>query len=282
MSQVFTIDQMNLINKGAFHHNKLKNLVQAGMTNTGENTIISSCPGLGKSYETEQFMKTMTDKPLFVAGNASMPAFIVDITLAVYLSGNNPLFVVLDDCDVLFQDNNSNTTKKMFDQTKALKYAKVTSGLKAFCNESQWEAIQHFTDPNRAGFEVPLDNVSFLILTNRHLPTINEVNALPNGSKKHSVQTDLHAIRRRVDYQEIVMPDLELWGYVAHITLNSNICQKILPNIQQSQIEQLLTWCHYNWANVTERNLSLIEKLTKDMKKYPNNYLDMWNINYVQ
>lgn len=281
MSQVFTIDQVNLINKGAFHHNKLKNLVRAGMS-SNENTIISSTPGLGKSYETEEFMKTMTDKPLFFSGTPSMPAFIVDIATAVYLSNNQPLFVVLDDCDLLFLDVNTNTTKKMFDQTKKLKYNKVTTGLKAFCNELQWEAIQHFTKPDRAGFEVPLDNVTVLILTNKHLPTINEVNALDTGSKRYSVQTDLHAIRRRVDYQEIGMSDDELWGYVAHITLNSNICQKILPNIQQSQIEQLLIWCRYNWANVTERNLSLIEKLTKDMKNYPNNYLDMWNINYVQ
>lgn len=281
MSQVFTIDQVNLINKGAFHHNKLKNLVRAGMT-SNENTIISSTPGLGKSYETEEFMKTMNNKPLFFSGTPSMPAFIVDIATAVYLSNNQPLFVVLDDCDLLFLDVNTNTTKKMFDQTKKLKYNKVTTGLKAFCNELQWEAIQHFTKPDRAGFEVPLDNVTVLILTNKHLPTINEVNALDTGSKRYSVQTDLHAIRRRVDYQEIGMNDDELWGYVAHITLNSNICQKILPNIQQSQIEQLLIWCRYNWANVTERNLSLIEKLTKEIKNYPNNYLDMWNINYVQ
>lgn len=282
MSQVFTVDQMNLINKGAFHHNKLKNLVQSSLTNNCENVIISSCPGLGKSYETEKFMQTMTDKPLFFAGTPSMPAFIVDIATAVYLSGNNPLSIVQDDCDILFLDANTNTTKKMFDQTKKLKYNKVTTGLKAFCNELQWEAIQHFTDPNRAGFEVPLDNVSFLILTNKHLPTINEVNELPSGSKKHNVATDLHAIRRRVDYQEISMSDSELWGYIAYTTLNSQICQKILPTITQSQQEQILTWCFYNWKNVTERNLSLIEKLTKIIKKYPNNYLDMWNINYVQ
>jgi hypothetical protein len=282
MSQIFTIDQINLINKGAFHHNKLKNLVKAGMTNNNDTTIISSCPGLGKSYETEQFMDTLTDKPLFFAGTPSMPAYIVDIATAVYLAGNDPLFVVQDDCDVLFLDNNTNTTKKMFDQTKTLKYNKVTTGLKSFCNELQWEAIMHFTDPKRAGFDIPLHNVNFLILTNRHLPTINEVNALPTGSKKYSVQTDLHAIRRRVNYQEIVMTDDELWGYVAHITLNSKICQKILPNITQVQIEQILTWCFYNWKNCTERNLSLIEKLTKDIKTYPNNYLDMWNINYVQ
>jgi hypothetical protein len=282
MSQVFTIDQMNLINKGAFHHNKLKNLVKAGMTANNDTTIISSCPGLGKSYETEQFMNTLTNKPLFFAGTPSMPAYIVDITTAVYLANNNPLFVVQDDCDVLFLDNNTNTTKKMFDQTKTLKYNKVTTGLKAFCNELQWEAIQHFTDPKRAGFEVPLHNVNFLILTNRHLPTINEVNALPNGSKKHSVQTDLHAIRRRVNYQEITMSDDELWGYVAYTTLNSQICQNILPAITQTQVEQILIWCFYNWKDCTERNLSLIEKLTKDIKTYPNNYLDMWNINYVQ
>jgi hypothetical protein len=282
MSQIFTIDQMNLINKGAFHHNKLKNLVKAGMTANGDNTIISSSPGLGKSFETEQFMKTLTDQPLFFAGSPSMPAFIVDVATAVYLSGNNHLFIVLDDCDILFMDNNANITKKMFDQTNALAYKKVTTGLKAFCNEVQWEAIQHFTNPNRAGFDVPLNNVNFLILTNRHLPTINEVESIPKGTKRYNTAEDLHAIRRRVDYQEITMTTFELWGYVAYTTLNSQICQKIMPNITTAQQEQILTWCYYNWDKVVERNLSLIEKLTKDMKKYSSNYLDMWNINYVQ
>lgn len=282
--QVFDKDQLHCINKGQVHRQVLQTQIHEALFNNPfrANYIISSMPGLGKSYETELALKNMPSKPLFFAGTASMAAFTIEIATAVYLAQGLPLTVVLDDCDVLFEDKNVNATKKMFDDTRALKYGKVAKGLYSFCTELQIQAIESFSSDSSAGFSVPLDNVTFVILTNRHLPTVNEVSAMDPTSNKASKATDLHAIRRRTEYKEIEMKPEELWGYVADVVLNGQICEKFMPAIQTTAKEQILEWCWTNWDNVTERNLSLIEKMTKDMVRYPTNYKDIWKTNYLQ
>jgi hypothetical protein len=72
-----------------------------------------------------------------------------------------------------------------------------------------------------------------------------------------------------------------LWGYVANVVLNEKICEKFMPNIDEKYKIQILTWCYSNWSKVTERNLSLVEKMTKDIVRYPKNYLDIWKHNYL-
>lgn len=283
--QVFNKDQLHYISKGQVHQKTLKNHINEALFNNpfNANYILASLPGLGKSFETQEALKQITNNPpLVIEGTASMPAFTIDIATAVYLSGGQHLVVVLDDCDVLFENANTNTTKKMFDDARYLRYGKNHTALKQYCTELQWSAIESFTKPERAGFSVPLNNVTFLILTNRHLPTVNEVENMDPTSKKASNSTDLYAIRRRTETKEIEMDANELWGYVANVVLNNKICEKFMPKITVKYKNQILDWCFQNWDKVTERNLSLIEKMTKDIVRYPKDYLDIWNTNYIQ
>ena len=284
--QVFNSDQLHYINKGKVHQLTLKNHVQEALFNNpfNANYILSSLPGMGKSYETEQALKSITNgaAPLLLRGSQNISAFTIDIATAVYRAGSQHLNIVLDDCDVLFEHKNTNITKKMFDDTRALRYGKHARGLRAFCTDEQFAAIEYFSKADKAGFEVPLNNVTFLILTNRYLHTANDVDSLDAGSNKAAKATDLYAIRRRTEYKSIEMSNLELWGYVANIVLNEQICEKVYPSISQQHKEQILTWCFANWEQVTERNLSLMEKMTRDIVRYPSNYLDIWSSNYLQ
>lgn len=282
--QIFTQDQQHYINKGIIHQTTLKNHIQEALFNNPfkANYILSSLPGLGKTHETIEALKKVSNQPLLIEGSESAFAFALDIATAVYLSNNSPINVILDDCDVIFEPKNTNMAKKMFDQTRALKYGKNYQGLRHLCTDLQFEAIESFASPDKAGFSVPTNNITFLILTNRHLPTINEISNINPNKKSSSAMVDLHSIRRRCETKEIEMSDLELWGYVAHVTLNSMICEKYKPNISVVEKQQLLTWCYNNWDKLTERNLSIIEKLTKEMVRYPNNYLDIWTSNYIQ
>lgn len=282
-TQIFDKDQLHLINKGQVHRQVLKTQIQEALFKNpfGENYIISSMPGLGKTFETEAALATMSDKPLIFTGSANMASFTVDIATAVYLAGNRRITVVLDDCDMLFEDKNVNTTKKMFDSSRILRYGKIARGLFGFCNDLQREAIESFCTQESAGFAVPTTNITFIILTNRHLPTVNEVSAMDPASSRASKATDLYAIRRRTEYKEIDMTSLELWGYVADVTLSSQICEKFMPGISDAHKHQILEWAWANWDNVTERNLSLIEKMTKDIVRYPGSYKDIWKANYL-
>lgn len=284
MAQIFDKDQLHYISNGQLQQKQLRNYIDEALFNNpfNENFIISSLPGLGKSFETSEALKKVTNHNIIkVEGSANLSAFMIDVATAVYLAKGQRLLVILDDCDMLFEDKNVNTAKKMFDQTRALKYNKNYRTLRHLCSDIQFEAISSFSTDDKAGFSVPTDNITFLTLTNRHLPTINEVEALESGSRKGSRFTDLYAIRRRNLYKEITMNNNDLWGYAANVVLHEQICEKYKADIGQGEKEQILTWCYNNWSNVSERNLSLIEKMTKDMVRYPADYLDIWKANYL-
>jgi hypothetical protein len=283
MGQLFDQDQLHAIQKGKIKHGILVNTINEALFNNpfNSNFILSSPPGLAKSYETTQALARLKAKgthaePVVFEGTASISAFTIELATAVYLSGGKPMTVILDDCDVLFEDKNLNIAKKMFDDTKALKFNKHFRALKSLATDLQMQAMESFSSDDKAGFSVPLNNVTFLILTNRYFPTINEVESQEGGTRKESKYTDLHAIRRRTEGETINMEFTTLWGYVANIVLSAKICEKFMPNITTPEKVQILEWLHSRWNRVTERNLSLIEKMTKDMVRYPSSYKDIW------
>ena len=77
------------------------------------------------------------------------------------------------------------------------------------------------------------------------------------------------------------MDNKTLWGYVANVVLNEQICEKFKPQITLQEKQQVLTWLWPVWDKVVERNLSLVEKMTKDMVRYPSNYIDIWTNKYL-
>jgi hypothetical protein len=280
--QVFNSKQKHFINEGKTKQDMLRAVMDDAFFNNpfNENYIISSQPGLGKSYE--MMLRKDQAEVLLIEGSSSMAFLTIQVATAVYMANGTPLTIVLDDCDTLFEDNNLNIAKKMFDQTATLQYNKMAKSLKSFCNDIQWEAIESFMSEMDAGFSVPLNNVTFIILTNRHLATANEADAADEGSKKHTRFTDQYAIRRRCSYESIEMNNEDLWGYIANVVLNEEICEKFMPDIEESNKHQILTWMFANWDKVTERNLSLAEKMTKDMVRFTDNYLDVWSKRYLE
>lgn len=285
--QKFTIDEQHLIAKGATRQSQLVDLINTALTDNifNDSYIVGTIPGVGKTYTmTQEIAKLPEDsvKPLVIEGSAGMTMFTIEVATACYLAGGKPLVVVLDDCDVLFEDKSLNVAKKMFDDTKELKYNKMAKGLKHFCSDLQWEAIEHYSSEESAGFSVPLDNVTFIILSNRSLASANMADEATEGTAKHTRFTDQYAIRRRTQYEHMDMSNEELWGYAAHITLNGNICEKINPDITEEEKHDMLHFCRSNWNNMTERNLSIIEKMTKILLRYPDTARDMWTNKFVE
>lgn len=284
--QVFNKDQLHHISKGAIHRKTLRNQINIALNNNsfGDNYILSSLPGLGKTHEMDAALAGRNDV-LVCRGDSGIFGYMLDVITAIYLNGGpqNKLVIVNDDCDVLFEDKHINMTKKMFDNTRMMKYGKNYKSLKGLCSDLQWEAVLSFADESKAGLEVDVSNVTFITLTNCHLHTVDEVEACEDGSAKYAKYNARYAIRRRTEYEEIEMPVMELWGYVADVVLNEQICEKFMPNISLDYKQQILTWCASKWdGNINERNLSLIEKMTKDIVRYPNDYLDIWEQKYAK
>ena len=285
--QVFNKDQLHYVSKGAIHRQTLRKQINEALTKNKfkRNFIISSLPGLGKTFEMDQAISTLPPGTLLVfRGDGGFFTYFVDLATAIYLNGGpqNKLTVVNDDCDVLFTDKIIGITKKMFDDTRVLRYGKNYLSLKPLCNDTQWEAILSFADEAKAGIELDVSNVTFITLTNMHFHTVDEVEAEEDGSSKYEKYNARYSIRRRTTYKEIEMPLEELWGYVADVVLNEKICEKFIPNISQQHKEQILLWLYGKWSNgLTERNLSIVEKMTMDIDSYPTDYLDIWEQEYV-
>jgi hypothetical protein len=285
--QIFDTDEQHLIKKGNVHRQTLRTQIDEALNNNQfkDNFIISSLPGLGKTHEMTEALKNVNDEVLVFTGDNGIFGYMIDLATAIYLNGGpqNRLTVVNDDCDVLFEDKNINTTKKMFDDTRMFKYGKNYKSIKPLCSDIQWEAILSFADETKAGLEIDVSNVTFITLTNMHLNTVDEVEAQEDGSAKYVRYNSRYAIRRRTQYKEIEMPVMELWGYVADVVLNEKICEKFMPNITDAHKVQLLQFLQTHWeSGITERNLSIVEKMTKDFVRYPNNYKDIWKQEYVK
>lgn len=283
--QQFTTDQWNLINKGATNRSILKGNIREALSQNRfkENYIISSLPGLGKSYEMQEALKTIKNPPIIFNGSASFFTYFIDICTAKYLAKGKPFCVINDDCDMLFDDKIINITKKAFDSAQILRYGKSYNTLKSLCSDVQWEALEHFASPDRAGIDLDVSDITFIILTNLHLNDVDEVEACEPGSAKYAKYNARYAIRRRGAYEEIAMPVMELWGYVADVVLNDRICEKFMPDVTEQLKHQMLEWCYNKWdGQITERNLSVIEKMTKDVVRYPTNYLDIWEKKYAK
>ena len=282
--QNFTKDQLHYIAKGKIHRKTLKNQIREALTNNrfDDNFIISSRPGLGKTFEMQQALKKIKNPPLMFNGSSGIYGYFIDVATAIFLSKGRPLVVINDDCDMLFDNKNINVAKKMLDDTKILRYGKNYRSLKSICTPLQWEALESFSDPAKAGLDVDVSTVTFITMTNQHFNTIAEVDEQEKGSSKFNRYDALYAIRRRTNYKEIAMIKPELWGYVADVVLNERICEKFMPTISQAYKHQILQWCYERWDNrITERNLSVIEKMTKDIVRYPNDYLDIWEQEYA-
>ena len=283
--QVFDTDQLHYIKKGGKFRKSLIEDIDEALNNNAfmDNYLISSLPGLGKSFEMERQLSKMKTPPLKFEGSSSIFTYFIELATAIYLNKGQPFPVVNDDCDVLFEDKNINITKKMFDDARKLKYGKNWKSLLQFCSPLQAKALESFADPSKAGIELDVSNVTFITLTNRYFPTVNQVENCDEGTPKHKKYTDLYAIRRRTEYKEIHMDNMELWGYVADVVLNDKICEKFIPNINIDYKHQILEWCYNRWEDkITERNLSVIEKMTKDIVKSPKDYKDIWDQKYAR
>ena len=97
--QVFTEDQLHYIRKGQEKQTILRSVIDTALNNNqfNDNYVISSLPGLGKSFEMEQAIAKLANEPLQILGNGGMNAFYQDMAMAVYLAKGQPLNVVLED-----------------------------------------------------------------------------------------------------------------------------------------------------------------------------------------
>jgi len=93
----------------------------------------------------------------------------------------------------------------------------------------------------------------------------------------------LAAIRRRNQFKEVTFENGVDWGYCANILMNGKLAEQWKPDITDEEKIEILRFTSptNNWNRLKERNLSLFDKMVKDMVRFPDNYYDRWISQYM-
>lgn len=282
-----TKKEQHLVELGALEHKMFEADVQEALTNNrfNDHFIFQSRPGTGKTFTTNQVAERNGIKLLKFEGSQGLFAFCADVAYALMNAPDDGsmIYANFDDCDSLFKNGDElNTIKGLFDPgRKALSYRKQLGGQYYMLEEAQRDAIDAFREEGRSGFSIPVDRFVFITLTNKHFPSQDEVENASDSKKDY--YNGLAAIRRRVQYKKM---DLEAgvdWGYCAHIVINSDLVEKWHPDITEDQKLEILRFTSplNHWNRLIERNLSLFEKMAKDIVRFPDEYYDRWMSQYI-
>ena len=279
--------EISYIEEGKREYNFFKADVEDALLNNtfNEHFIFSSIPGYSKTYTTNKVAESNNISLVKFEGSMGLFAFCADIaTLLLHApEDDSKIFCLFDDCDSLFQKgDNLNTLKGMFDPDRqVLKYGKQLGAQYHQLDDTQKGAIDHFRTDGKSGFTIPTDRLVFITLTNKTFPNAQSVQEASDS--KQDYYKDLNAIRRRTQFKEVTFDKGVDWGYCSHILLNSTLAEQWKPDITDDEKIEILKFTSptNNWYNLTERNLSLFDKMVKDMVRFPENYYDRWISQYI-
>jgi hypothetical protein len=258
-----------------------------------QNYYFYSDPGYGKTHQVKEVVDKHGIDAIQFDGSLGVFAFAADLayTLMHAPKGNKKIAAVFDDCDSIFEKGDPiNTVKGMFDpKRQTLTYGKALTGSNlSSLDEEQLEAIMSFKVPGKSGFSIPTDRFTFVTLSNRPLASSVDIDSATDSQKQ--IARDQNAIRRRVEYKDLSLDTDVKWGYIAHVTMNYPLCENAINNMRpvtEGEKIELLDFIKPGigkvsgpWDKISERNLSVVEKMTRDMIRYPKEYKDKWATDY--
>ena len=276
------------LNEGKKEYNFFRSDVEDALLHNqfDEHYVFQSPPGYGKTHTTNEVAKLNNIPLIKFEGGLGLFVFCADVATLILNAPNDDstIYCVFDDCDSLFDKGDEiNTIKGMLDsQRNVLKYGRQLGAQYNALDDMQKAAIDSFRTEGRSGFEIPTDRLVFITLTNKWFADADAVDNAVDSKK--SYYNDLAAIRRRTVFKEMEVETGVSWGYCAHIFLNYPLGEKFMPSITQEQKLEILKFTSptNNWSKMSERNLSLFEKMVKDMVRFPDNYYDRWISQYIK
>lgn len=244
-------------------------------------TYISSAPGLGKTFEVTRSLKEAGIPHITVSGNQSLFAFGVSLAVLAHKCRNSEkIVVVVDDCEEILRDAQSiNIMKNVLSGEKTFKYNVSLRNMLNSLTDTQREAIEAFTNDESLGYAIPTDKFVFIFTSNISLPTDNDVREArakyPTG-RTVNLLAHLNAIRSRCTVIDFNMNDNEHWGWIADCIMSEDVIDA--TNEQKSTI---IEWMYSNWECLSERSIRTTQKMFQTMKEQPNDYVDYWEIDFI-
>lgn len=288
MLVTFDREQKNAMQEGQ----ALRELLQASAQeacNVGpdmkyRHTMITGDAGAGKSWSVMKAAQECGHTSFTIQGQASL--FGMAQTLAVLKARNwdNPVVVVIDDCDFMFNDKDSiNVMKNILDPAGgSFTYGKSIN-INVIPEGPKRDAMELFMSDTEQGFVIPLDNFHFVFTSNAQLPTNKSKKELLAKSKgmmtpKIEKVDHLLAIRSRFNYRSINTNKDGMWGSIAHVLLHDGAC----PELSEQEKMFLLNWMWDKWEVMTETSVRTAEKMAEDLRKVGiEEVKDRWTYNFI-
>lgn len=280
--------QEQFIGAGAKKRARMRKLIERALKRK-QHLYIYSEPGLGKTYTVEQVLELLNIEWAAIEGNTSLFGFGVDIAVIDHFRDKKKhMFVFIDDCDtLLFQTDSVNTLKIMLNKRR-FTYGKSLSAQYNQLDDDQKDIIDQYRRQGKSGFEVDLDNITFIWCSNYKLSDqvdLTTLSAKKTGKSENAIQKakDEIALRRRMDAKDFdLSSDVKLnetWGWIADCVLNETP-----PNMEDATEEDkmdILNWMYHNWPRLKEHNISFAEKLWRDKDEDPDGYKTTWELDHL-
>ena len=197
---------------------------------------------------------------------------------------NNPVIVIIDDCDFMFNDADSiNAMKKILvAEDPAFEYGKSIN-LNVIPEGPKRDAMELFMNDEQQGFRIPLDNFHFVFTSNAQLPTKKfkkELLVKSKGMMTPKIEKIDHllAIRSRLNYKSVNTDKNGMWGSIAHVLLSDGVC----PELSEQEKMFLLNWMWEKWDDMTETSVRTAEKMAEDLIRVGVEQVkDRWSYNFL-
>lgn len=261
-------------------------------------TILSGSTGIGKTWNTKKALKDIglieDEDYILLKQNMSMLGFAVKLAMGHEKfirnkkNENEKLIIMVDDCDSFFGSKDErNILKGMTGKIgdRCLQWNKLVPS-HMFTNEQQATILRYAHRDGSPGFTVPCDDVAFIFTTNFKFPTENQAAqmlAKSGPNNRSNAYHDLAALRSRCKTKDFMLEKEVNWGWIVEVCLNDNLLF-CLDNLQNPNFSKwyLLNWIFSNWEKMTESNLRTVEDMAKMMLRFPDNYADKWEEDFIE
>lgn len=278
------IEIKSSLKKGKLVRMRLLKVVERALNSSQDaaypHTYIYSPPGLGKTHTVNNYLKNNNVLHFELSGAVSMFAFGVALATIRFKYLTEKIIISVDDCDGIFKsEENLNIMKNVLSGFRKFSYQKSIQGLLGNLSNMQEAAITHFSNDNQLGFQVPCENFIFIFTSNFKLPTDDEVIfAREKGGIKNTRKVHLNAIRSRCKTMDFDLDKQTHFGWLADVLLNENL----QPEISNNQKDEILDWIFNSWDQMTERSIRTLEKMSQSIVDEPEDYLTIWDIDYLK
>lgn len=198
-------------------------------------------PGVGKTYNIMEAVKSTNVPFEVIKGNTSPYMFGIELAVAKYKYRDQKVVIIVDDCDAILGDINSINQMKEALEKDTFSY-KQRMSFAEYGTEGDlvFDALTYSANPNGGGIIVDLSTFNFVFTSNVDLPKkqlVEDVVSKVKGAKSKKVKEmeALYAIRSRVMPQDCNFDEEELWGNIASVIMNPDNSK---PEVQQLSLEE--------------------------------------------